>query len=89
MGYDEFVKAELLVLIPVLYAVGMILKKAKAFKDKYIPLVLSVVGVVLACLYMVGTEGFSTMSLFSGFIQGVICTAVSVYGNQVFKQLND
>ena len=38
MDYQEYIKSELLVLVPVLYIIGLGLKKSK-LKDKWIPLV--------------------------------------------------
>ena len=47
----EFVKPELLILIPVLYLIGAGLKVSK-FKDNYIPIALGVVGIILSFIYI-------------------------------------
>ena len=42
----EFVKPELLVLVPVLYLIGVGIKNA-AIKDKFIPFILGITSIVL------------------------------------------
>ncbi|HBS60936.1 MAG TPA: hypothetical protein DEA44_16940, partial [Firmicutes bacterium] len=51
MDFNEFIRPELLVLVPVLYLIGMGIKKSAA-KDKWIPVVLGIAGVVLASAYL-------------------------------------
>lgn len=86
MEYANFVKPELAVLVPALYGLGAMLKKSEKVKDNHIPLVLTVVSLVLSCLYVIGTEGITTNSVFTAIVQGFICAAATVYGNQVYKQ---
>lgn len=88
MDYTQFVKAELLVLIPVLVALGAVLKKAEKIKDNYIPFILSVVGVALSCLYVLGTEGVTAVSIFTAITQGILSAGGAVLGNQAVKQLS-
>lgn len=83
----EFIKPELLVLIPALIGLGAVLKNTEKIKDSYIPLILTGVSLVLACLYVLGTEGITAKSIFTAIVQGLICVACAVYGNQVYKQL--
>ena len=83
---DQYIKPELFVLIPCLYALGMMFKNSNLIKDKYIPLVLTGVSLVLSNLYVLGTGGFSAVNLFTGIVQGVLCVATAVYANQLTKQ---
>lgn len=83
---NEYIKPELLILVPCLYALGMMFKNSNLIKDKYIPLVLTGVSLVLSNLYVLGTGGFSAVNLFTGIVQGVLCVATSVYANQLTKQ---
>ncbi len=46
----EFIKPELLILIPVLYFIATAIKNTLLIKDKYIPLVLGLLGIVLAVI---------------------------------------
>ncbi len=86
----EFIKPELLVLIPVLYLLGVALKKSQ-LADKNIPWVLGSAGVVLALVFVAATSAFAgwqsvLLGVFSGMTQGVLCAGASVYVNQLVKQ---
>ena len=86
----EFVKPELLVLVPVLYLVGAGLKKSE-LADKLIPAVLGLAGVQLAAMYIEATGVFSgaqdvIAGAFAALTQGVLCAGASDYVNQVIKQ---
>lgn len=67
------------ILIPVLLIVGQIIKNIKVINDKWIPLILLPLGIVGA----MALGGWTVDSA----IQGILVTGVSVYGNQVVKQL--
>lgn len=86
----EFIKPELLVLIPVLYLVGMALKNSKV-ADRHIPWILGVISVILSTIVIVSTSDITSFNavltaIFSGFTQGVLCAGASVYVNQIVKQ---
>ncbi len=87
--YKEFIKPEILILIPVLYLIGMMIKSTTLIKDKYIPLVLGIVGIVLVTVYILATEGTENiyMAIFTAVTQGILCAGASVYVNQLAKQL--
>lgn len=86
MDYTQYVKAELLVIVPALYFLGGIIKKSETIKDKYIPAILAAVGLALACLWVFGTEGVTPLSVFTAIVQGIICAGMAVFGNQLVKQ---
>ena len=52
----NYVKPELIVVAIVLYFVGMGFKQAQAVKDKYIPLILGGVGIVLCAIWVLATS---------------------------------
>ena len=86
----EFIKPELLVLIPVLYLFGVGLKKSQV-SDKLIPTYLGVISVVLSFLFIVSTSTINgwqetLMVAFTGITQGILCAGASVYVNQLIKQ---
>lgn len=87
MDFTQYVKPELGILIVALYILGSVLKHTEKIKDNFIPVILTGVSIVLACLYVLGTEGVSTTSIFTAIVQGIICAAAAVYSNQVAKQL--
>lgn len=89
----EYIKPELLVVALVLYFVGMGIKNTELIKDKYIPVILGVLGIGVSAIYIVATTQISTyqeilIAIFTAIIQGVLVAAVSVYVNQIIKQNN-
>ena len=76
----NYIVEKCLILIPVLYVIGTILKNLEFIKDKYIPLILLPIGIALA----IAIKGIDVNSV----IQGVLITGVTVYGNQIFKQIS-
>ena len=87
----NYVKPELLVLVLVLYFIGAMLKKSN-FKDKFIPLLLTVIGIVLCMIYVLATSPLGTtqnilLALFTAIVQGVLVSGLSTYANQIYKQL--
>lgn len=86
--YEAYLNPELAVLSVVLYAVGSYLKKSE-FRDKYIPLVLGCIGIVLATVYICITDGVNARSAFNGIVQGVLYAASAVYANQIVKQAKE
>ena len=87
----EYIKPELLILVPVLYLIGAGIKKAEFIGDNKIPLMLGVVGVLLAVVWVLSTctlDGWQSV-LTAGFValtQGILCAGCAVYVNQVYKQ---
>ena len=59
MELKEFIKPELLILIPVLYVVGIGLKKSK-LSDTLIPLILGGIAIVLSSAWVIATSDIST-----------------------------
>jgi len=68
------------ILIPALYIIGAIIKGIEKISDKYIPLILLVFGIGGA-IAILGPSADSV-------IQGILLTGVTVYGDQVAKQLS-
>lgn len=90
MNWQEFIKPELLILIPVLYFIGIAIKKSP-IKDVLIPYILGGAGVTLTFIYIMasepvhGTQAVFT-AIFTSITQGILCAAASVYSNQLYKQ---
>lgn len=80
MQLSDFLLEQGLVIIPVLNIIGKIIKSIKFIDDKFIPLILLVIGVLAA----MGLMGFSVSSA----VQGVLLAGTAVFGNQLFKQLS-
>ena len=90
MDLKEFIKPELLILIPVLYVVGIGLKKSK-LSDTLIPLILGGIAIVLSATWVIATSDISTLNdvayaLFISVTQGILSAGASVHVNQLYVQ---
>lgn len=90
MELKEFIKPELLILIPVLYVVGIGLKKSK-LPDRLIPLILGGIAIVLSAAWVIATSDISTLkdvayALFISVTQGILTAGAGVYVNQLYVQ---
>ncbi len=90
MELMEYIKPELLVLIPVLYLIGIAVKNSE-IANKYIPLILGGVSIVLSALWTFATSDMGgssdvVMAIFTAITQGVLIAGASVYVNQIIKQ---
>lgn len=90
MKYQEYIKTELLILIPVLYFIGIGLKKSK-IPDKRIPIVLGISAIALSAIWVFATTEMSNMketasALFTAVTQGILVAGGSVYANQIYIQ---
>jgi hypothetical protein len=74
----NFIVKEAYILIPVLYVIGLLLKKTPKLPDWLIPWILLALG-------MAGGFFLGDMR-FKGLLQGVLVTGVTVFSNQVYKQ---
>lgn len=87
----NYIKPELLVLSIVLYFIGNALKKANAVKNKYIPLILGGIGILLCTIWvisscpMVNLQGIAS-AIFTSIVQGVLVAGLSTYVDQIIKQ---
>lgn len=89
--FKDYIRPELLVLVPVLYLVGMGAKKSRRIDDRNIPALLGAAGIVLAALYVLATTTFAgwqtaVMAVFTAVVQGILCAGGSVFVNQLVKQ---
>lgn len=87
----EYIKPELLILAVVLYFVGMGIKNTELIKDKYIPIILGIAGVLISGIYILATSTIANYQevltvIFTSIVQGILVAGASVYINQVIKQ---
>ena len=78
MEFMEYITENALILIPVLYVIGMFLKALEFIKDKYIPCILLVIGIVFS-IALIGLN-------VNAVIQGILVAGATVLGNQLIKQ---
>lgn len=89
----EYIKPELLILAIVLYFLGIAIKNTEVIKDKYIPIILGIIGVLISAIYVIATIDISgykevLMAIFTSIVQGILVAGTSVYVNQLIKQKN-
>ena len=89
----EYIKPELLVVALVLYFVGMGIKNTELIKNKYIPIILGILGVIISAIYIVATSSINGYQevltvIFTAIVQGILVAGASVYVNQLIKQGN-
>lgn len=90
MEIMDYIKPELLVLVPVLYLIGVAIKKSSV-ADKLIPWILGGISVALSALWILATSFPATaadaaLAVFTAITQGVLIAGASVYVNQLVKQ---
>lgn len=84
------IKPELFILVVFLWCIGLFLKKTPWFTaDWMIPFILLGISLVITILYIavVFGGGFTPLVFVTGVIQAVLIAALSVFGNEVLKQL--
>lgn len=85
----KLVKPELLMLIPVLNALGTILKKSRC-NNNNIPIILGVVSICLCAMHAYAIKKPQSWFLFiyENISQGLLIAAASVYGHQIYCKSN-
>ncbi len=87
----NYVKPELIVVAIVLYIIGTGIKKTESIKDKYIPYIIGICGVLLATIWVLANSPIGTMqeilmAVFTSVVQGILVAGLSTYANQLIKQ---
>lgn len=87
----EYVKPELVIVAVALYILGMFLKQTTMVLDKYIPVILGIVGIVLCAVWVFATTAVGSpqdiaLAIFTAVIQGILVAGASTYVNQIVKQ---
>lgn len=90
MEYQDYIKTELLVLIPVMYFIGIGLKRSK-LPDKRIPILLGIISIFLSAVWVMATGKISCIqegasAFFTAVTQGLLVAGASVYANQLYIQ---
>ncbi|MBN1076091.1 hypothetical protein DVV91_17365 [Clostridium botulinum] len=89
----NYIKPELVIVAIALYFLGEGLKNSNIVRDNYIPIILGVVGVTLSVIWVLATSTINNyqdilMAIFIGITQGFTVAGLSVYVDQLAKQLN-
>lgn len=75
----EFINPELLIVVVACWIIGYVLKQTPKVPDWIIIYVVTLVAVAFAVVLL----GLTAQSV----LQGILCGAVAVYGNQLVKQI--
>ena len=89
----SYIKPELIIVSIALYFVGIWIKNTEYIKDKWIPLILGITGIVICAIWVLANTPIGTwqellMAIFTSIIQGIMVAALSIYVNQLIKQHN-
>lgn len=89
--FVDYIKPELLILIPTLWLLGEIVKKTQV-KKTLIPLIVGISGVCLAGLYIFSLlPSFNIRcvlsAMFASLTQGLLCAGGSVYVHEIAKNI--
>lgn len=89
----SYIKPELIIVSIALYFVGIWIKNTEYIKDKWIPLILGITGIVICAIWVLANTPIRTwqellMAIFTSIIQGITVAALSTYVNQLIKQHN-
>lgn len=92
MQITDYIKPELIVVSLVLYFAGLWIKQSETIKDKHIPLINGVLGMVICAIYVFatcpcGTAQEAALAVFTAITQGILTAGLSTYVNQVIKQI--
>ncbi|MDR0307058.1 MAG: phage holin family protein [Chitinispirillales bacterium] len=91
MNYTDYIKPELLVLIPALYFLGEILKSSFKLDHNKIPLAFGISGIILSSIWVLAVSKIAhyqdaLMAIFIALVQGLLCAGTAVYGYEILKQ---
>lgn len=86
MEINNFIMESVLPLACGLWVFGfIILKPSKIIKDKFIPIILCILG-ILGGIVLISIQ--QNGDIVTGIIQGVLATGLSIMGSQIIKQAN-
>lgn len=80
MNVLDYVVQEGLVMVPVLFIIGEIIKGTETIENKYIPVIL--LGLSLKALTPFVLGGYTAVNI----VQSVLVVGVTVFGNEIVKQ---
>ena len=79
MDFLNYIVGNKLILIPVLYIIGYIIKNTKVIRNKFIPLLLLLIGIILSVL--MGGD-----TIINNVVQGILVTGATVMTDQMIRQ---
>ncbi len=86
MDFLQLIYENNLILIPALMVIGWVIKNTEAINDKYIPVILLGLGIIITPILNL-TTGFNMDILIKSIIQGILVSGASVGLHQATKQI--
>ena len=89
----NYIKPQLIIVSIALYFIGVWIKDTEYIKDKWIPVILGIVSIIICAIWVMATTPIGSgqallMAIFTAIIQGILVAALSTYVNQLIKQYN-
>ena len=90
MAVTDYIKPELIIVAVALYFLDMGIRKTGLVKEKFIPLIIGVSGVVICALYVFATcqcagAADVAMAAFTSVTQVLVVSGVSIFAKQIIK----
>lgn len=87
---NKYVRAELVVLIPVLIIINKIIDKSNISNNK-IPIITSIIGIILSTIYIFSISSISNwhdilLAIFTSVTQGILLSGGAIWNGIVYKQ---
>lgn len=87
----NYIKPQLIIVSIALYFIGVWIKDTEYIKDKWIPVILGIVSIIICAIWVLATTPIGSgqallMAIFTAIIQGILVAALSTYVNQLIKQ---
>lgn len=85
---SQFIDTQYAILVAILYCAGSAIKMTGKVNCRWIPLILTVLGIALAALSVFGGGEYGSVAsgMYHAAGQGILCAGMSVYLNQMIKQ---
>ena len=85
----DFIPQNFVILIISIYVLGIFFKRIEAVKDKWITVILLLLGITFAVLLSIINAEYKIALdvIVNGILQGILCWGVSVGVNQTIKQV--
>ncbi len=87
MDIMSFVTSDMVFLIPVMFVIGIVLKKVKVVPNEWIPIILIIIAMIMTTAFMEVWNDPSPKAWVVALTQGILIAGAAVLTDQVPKQL--
>lgn len=87
INITEYIRDGYIILVPVLYILGNFIKRSEKINGRYIPLILTILGMVFGICISFIKGDFVLEALVNGSVQGILTAGAAVLSNQIIKQM--